>query len=215
MTSGDTDATMAEPSRPQDRGQFEIALICALEKESDAVEALFDGDWRDNGIEYGKTWGDPNSYTTGWIGGHNVVLVHMPTIGKAGAAGVACHLHHSFPGIKLGLVVGICGGAPGIGKNEILLGDVVISPGIVQFDFGRRYPNSFKRKDTLNDNPGRPNTEIRGFLHKIKGKAGRKRLMKCTLTYLQELCEKEGFESSRYPGIGKDKLYEPDYRYKY
>jgi hypothetical protein len=32
ITSTDTDATMAEPSPPQDREQFEIALIFALEK---------------------------------------------------------------------------------------------------------------------------------------------------------------------------------------
>ena len=140
----------------------------------------------------------------------------MPTIGKAGAAGVACSLLYSFSSIKLSLVVGICGGAPtGIDKNEILLGDIVISTGIVQFDYGRRYPNSFKRKDTLNENLGRPNTEIRAFLHKIRGKAGRKRLMECSLTYLQELCQKEGFESSRYPGADKDKLYEPGYHHKH
>lgn len=201
---------------PYHRGEFEIAIICALDIESDAVEALFDGYWRDEGINYGKAQGDRNSYTTGWIGEHNVVLAYMPNIGKAGAAGVGASLFSSFPSVRLGLVVGICGGVPaGTGEEEVLLGDVVISTGVVQFDFGRRYPDDFKRKDTLTDNLGQPNAEIRAFLHKMKGKQGRMRLEKYTSIYVQNLCEKEGFESSQCPGADNDKLYKPNYRHKH
>jgi len=38
---------MAEYRRPQDRKDFEIAIICALPIKSDAVEALFDEFWED------------------------------------------------------------------------------------------------------------------------------------------------------------------------
>src|SRR5256885_16699958 len=101
---------MSRPVQPCDRGDFEIALICALHIESDAVEALFDGYWKDVGVNYGKAKGDVNAYTTGWLCGHNVVLVHMGGIGKVNSATAAAHLLSSFPKIKLGLIVGTCGG---------------------------------------------------------------------------------------------------------
>jgi hypothetical protein len=80
---------MTEPSPPSQRKDFEIAIICALRSEADAVEALFDRFWDDDGKRYGKAPGDPNAYTTGVIGSHNVVLAYMPGIGKGSAASVA------------------------------------------------------------------------------------------------------------------------------
>jgi nucleoside phosphorylase len=70
--------------------------------------------------------------------------------GVDSAAGVAANFRSSFPYIKLVLVVEICGGVPiGInGKEEILLGDVVVSTRLVQFDFGRQYRDKAVRKDT-------------------------------------------------------------------
>lgn len=50
--------------RPRTRDGFEIALICALRIESDAVVALFDEFWQEDEI-YGKAPGDPNAYTSG------------------------------------------------------------------------------------------------------------------------------------------------------
>ncbi|KAG7402588.1 Nephrocystin-3 [Fusarium oxysporum f. sp. rapae] len=129
------------PSRPKDRYDFEIAIICALPLEADAIEALFDHYWDDDGSPFDKEPGDPNAYSTGVIGRHNVVLAHMPGMGKANAAAVAAKCHMSFPSIRLALVVGVCGVVP-FRRNgdEIVLGDVVISDGIVQYDLGRRLP---------------------------------------------------------------------------
>ena len=113
---------------PRDRRSFEIALICALPLEAECVQEVFDKFWEDKGKEYGKASGDPNVYTTGVIGEHNVVLAYMPGRGTTSAAGVAGSLRVSFPNIKLALVVGICGGMPsGTDQEEILLGDVIIS----------------------------------------------------------------------------------------
>jgi nucleoside phosphorylase len=138
------------PSQPRDRGDFEVAIICALQSEADAVEALFDKSWGNDGEMYGKAPGDTNAYTTGMIGLHNVVLAHMPKIGKKSAASVASSFRSSFGGIKLALLVGICGGVPqGNDGEEILLGDVIISDGLIEYDFGRQYPDKFARKDTL------------------------------------------------------------------
>lgn len=104
-------------------------------------------------------------YTTGSIDRHYVVLAHMPGMGKGGAASVAATLQCSFRRIKLALVVRICGEVPiRTDGEEILLGDVIISTGIVQYDFGRQLQDRFIRKDTLEDylrqtqhrNPGFP-----------------------------------------------------------
>jgi nucleoside phosphorylase len=173
------------PPRPTQRKDFEIAIICALRSEADAVEALFDIFW-DDGKSYRKASGDPNAYTTGVIGSHNVVLAYMPGMGKSHAASVASSFRSSFEGIKLALVVGIYGGVPNgtDDEKEILLGDVIISDGLIQYDFGRQLPNTFIRKDTLQDSLGRPNTEIRALLAKLKGHRSRMRLKDNTSHYL-------------------------------
>lgn len=202
--------------RPHRREDFQVALICALRVEFDAVEALFD-DYYEQDFSYSKARGDPNAYTTGRVCSHDVVLAFMPGMGKVNSAGVAAGFRTSFPGIKLGIVVGICGGVP-LGtddEKEVLLGDVIISTALIQVDFGRQYPNKAVRRDTLQDNLGRPNAEIRAFQAKLSGSRGRRILRDKTSRYLEELCEKDGFESSAYPGADSDKLYEPAYRHKH
>ncbi|TGJ79169.1 hypothetical protein E0Z10_g9595 [Xylaria hypoxylon] len=158
------------PSRRRNaRREFEIAIVCALPLEADVVEALFDQHWDNNGPPYDKAPGDPNAYTTGAIGRHSVVLAHMPSMGKANAAAVAANCRASFPNTKLAAVVGICGAVPfGPDGSEIVLGDVIISDGVVQYDIGRRHPDRFVRKDTLSDSLGRPTAEIRALLSKLK-----------------------------------------------
>jgi hypothetical protein len=147
---GQLSATRWSPSQPRDRTDFEIAIICALPLEASAVSALFDKRWDDQ--TYGKAPWDSNTYSTGVIGHHNVVLVHMSNMGKVDAATAAAGLQASFQRIQLALVVGICGGAP-FGNHlseDILLGDVVISKGLVQSDLGRQFPsNRFVRKDSF------------------------------------------------------------------
>ena len=168
------------PRRPATRADFEIAVICALPIEADAVVALFDHRWDDDGPPYDKAAGDPNAYSTGAIDRHNVVLVHMPGMGKASATAVAANCRASFPNIKLALIVGVCGVVPfRPGSSEtagIVLGDVIISDGVVQYDLGRRLPEQFVPKDTLLDILGRPNTEIRALLAKLRGLHGRRTL---------------------------------------
>lgn len=205
---------MAKP--PEDRDDFEIAIICALQLEADAVVALFDRCWEDEGYQYGKAPGDTNAYTTGAVGPHNVVLAHMPGMGKGSAASVASSFRSSFGRIKLALVVGICGGVPILPDGGgIFLGDVIISTGIIQYDFGRKFSDRFVRKNTLEDNLGRPNREIQSFLAKLRGNKSRKSLSNITSDFSRQLCEDEDFPEVWYPGALKDKLYEPSYRHKH
>ena len=204
------------PRRPATRADFQIAVFCALPIEADAVVALFDPRWDDDARPYDKAAGDPNAYSPGAIDRHNVVLVHMPGMGKASAAAVAAHCRASFPNIKLALVVGVCGVVPfrpGSGETaETVLGDVIVSDGVVQYDLGRRLPEQFVPKDTLQDALGRPNTEIRALLAKLKGLHERKMLQDKMAGYMDVLRAKPEL-SAAYPGAAQDKLFEATYRH--
>jgi len=186
-------ARLRDPLAPKHRNEFEIAIICALPLEADAVDALFDKYWPEEVYEYGKAAGDPNAYTTGMIGRHNVVLAHMPSMGKVNAGMVAANCRNSFTNIKLALVVGICGGVPvGNDKEEILLGDVIISEGVIQYDFGRQFSDKFDPKKHVLDVLGRPNTEIRSFISMLKVRRSRMMLRDKMSEHLASLCEKLG-----------------------
>ena len=101
---------------------------------------------------------DPNIYTLGSVGEHNVVIACLPKgeIGNNSAATVATWMISTFPSIKFGLMVGIGGGVP----PKVRLGDVVVStpvgrfPGVVQWDFGKaKGGGSFERTGSLNSPP--------------------------------------------------------------
>ncbi|KAF1730668.1 Regulatory protein AfsR [Beauveria bassiana] len=195
------------------RDDFEIAVICALALEADAVDALFDHCWDEDDAPLDKAPGDSNAYTTGAIGRHNVVLAHMPGMGKVSAAAVANNCRMSFPNIKLALVVGIAGVVPfGPDNEEIILGDVIISDGVIQYDLGRQLPGRFVRKDTLLDTLGRPNVEIRSMMAKLKMRRGRKQLANGMKEYLDAL-RLEPELAAEYPGTAHDILFEATYRH--
>ncbi|KAK2474440.1 hypothetical protein H9L39_14400 [Fusarium oxysporum f. sp. albedinis] len=203
------------PKRPVSRADFPLAIICALSLEVDAIEALFDEYW-DYHI-YSKAPGDPNSYSTGRIGHHNVVLAYMPEAGKANGAAVATNCRVSFPHVKLAIVVGICGvipftPGPWDAHHEIILGDVIVSQSVVQYDLGRQYPGSVEYKDTNEEPLGRPNVEIRSLLSKLNGLRARRAFesdMGCFLSLLQEDLEL----AAQYPEPGTDRLYEATYQH--
>ncbi|KAF5589649.1 gamma-glutamylputrescine oxidoreductase [Fusarium subglutinans] len=208
-------AAIGKPQRPVSRADFPLAIICALSLESDAIEALFDEHWDCH--VYSKAPGDPNSYSTGRIGHHNVVLAYMPEAGKANGASVATHCRVSFPHVKLAIVVGICGvipftTGPRDAHHEIILGDVIVSQSVVQYDLGRQHPGSFEFKNTNEEALGRPNVEVRSLLSKLKGLRARRAFesdMRSFLTLLQQDLEL----AAHYPEPGTDRLYEATYRH--
>jgi nucleoside phosphorylase len=159
---------------------------------------------------------DLNAYSVGMIGHHNVVLVHMPDMEKVAAAMAATDLYSSFRGIQLALVVGICGGAPfGKQSEEILLGDVVISEGLIQYDLGRRFPyNNFMRKDTPRDNLPRAGRKSRAALAMLQTEKGRNSLEDKTLGYLRVLRQILS-DVVTYPGATEDRLFKSTYQHKH
>lgn len=103
---------------------------------------------------------DPNIYTLGRIGKHNVVLACLPAgqTGTNASASVAIYINSTFRAIRFGFIVGIGGGVPRE-SVDIRLGDIVVSQpgkghgGVIQFDFGKSKPNEFERTGFLNSPP--------------------------------------------------------------
>ncbi|KAJ0422732.1 hypothetical protein BJY00DRAFT_310746 [Aspergillus carlsbadensis] len=197
------------------RRDIEIAIICALPLEADAMIALFDQHCEDEGDIYTKAIDDPNAYTTGIIGKHNVVVAHMPGMGKVSAAGVAVGLRMSFPNIRLALVVGICGGVPSGGGGthagrEIYLGDVVISQCLVQYDFGKQYPGAFELKES---SLGAPPIAVQALLRKLETEFHSADLRGDTAFFLEKL--QEVSVRAVYPGAEADRLFRPGYLHQH
>ena len=137
----------------------------------------------------------------------------MPGMGKANAAAVAANCRASFPNIKLAVVVGVCGAVPfGADSDETILGDVIVSDGVVQCDLGRRLPERFVRKDTLLNSLGRPNAEIRSLLAKLKGRRGRK-MLRDTMAGYMDVLKAEPELAAGCPGTAQDRLFEATYRH--
>ncbi|QYT02644.1 PNP_UDP_1 domain-containing protein [Trichoderma simmonsii] len=206
---------MAQVIKPTSRDQFHIAIICALPREADAVNLLFDEFWDDDGDPFGRANGDTNSYSTGLIGKHNVVLAILPGMGTNNAASATASLRSSYSNLKLALLVGICGGMPRIEDEDVFLGDVVVSKAIVQYDFGRQYPGSFEIKNTIEDSLGRANKDIRGLLAVFETERMKDWLITKSAGYLKQLQEaarrKRRRAKYQNPGAIQNKLFLQDY----
>ncbi|KAK5991264.1 Ankyrin repeat domain-containing protein 50 [Cladobotryum mycophilum] len=142
-------------SNPSD---YTVGWICALSTEYVAAQAFLDE--KHEGPERVSP-NDNNDYTLGKIGKHNVVIAVLPDgeYGTSRAASVASDMMHSFPNIRIGLMVGIGGAAPSQ-KHDLRLGDIVVSAprdgkgGVLQYDFGKTIQNqSFQRTGVLNQPP--------------------------------------------------------------
>ncbi|RFU77460.1 hypothetical protein TARUN_4763 [Trichoderma arundinaceum] len=209
---------------PQERDDFDVAIICAIATEYNAVCQIFDEFWDEEGDRYGRAAGDLNTYTTGRIGKHNVVLALLPRIGKSSAAAAAASFRSSYSSVELALLVGICGGVPCVGgyvEDQILLGDVVISKAVVQYDFGKKYPDKFARKDTFEDNLSKAAKNIQSLLKNFETDRGLSLLQNQSAQFLLQLQnagsrgKQRVFTKYRYPGAINDRLFRPEYRHKH
>ncbi|KAI9373906.1 hypothetical protein BJX61DRAFT_355122 [Aspergillus egyptiacus] len=201
--------------RPKTTHDFAIAIICALPLEADAVEALFDETYDRLGRHYSKQPGDANAYVNGRIGRHNVVLCYMSGMGIRSAASVATSLRVSYTGIRLALVVGICGGSPSpsrSGGQDIFLGDVIISDSVIEYDFGRQYPGGFERKTGIKETLGRPDREIRTLLNGLQSDKARKEFQNQLAHYLHALQQAE--PRWHHPQV-EDVLFKASYLHKH
>ncbi|VUC31400.1 unnamed protein product [Clonostachys rosea] len=125
-----------------DPEKYTVGWICANAIEATAAWAFLDE--VHEGLK-SQPVNDDNDYTLGRIGKHNVViaLLSIGSYGTTAAATVARDMLRTFHNLRIGLTVGIGGGAPSR-KNDIRLGDVVVGVpttdgqgGILPFDFGK------------------------------------------------------------------------------
>jgi nucleoside phosphorylase len=124
-----------------DPSSYTVGWICAILTEHVAARQFLDDE---HDAPEHVSQNDNNTYTLGRMGRHNVVIAALPDAeyGIGSAAAVARDMLHSFPNVRIGLMVGIGGGAPSK-KNDIRLGDVIVSSpagghgGVYQYDFGK------------------------------------------------------------------------------
>jgi hypothetical protein len=104
---------------------YTVGCICAISTEDVATQVSLDETHA--GPEY-LAPGDNNDYTLGKIGKHHVVIAVLPNgeYGLSAASNVAKDMLHSYPNVRIGLMVGIGGGAPS-SDHDIRLGDVMVS----------------------------------------------------------------------------------------
>ncbi|RYP47461.1 hypothetical protein DL768_006486 [Monosporascus sp. mg162] len=142
-------------SNPND---YTVGWICAIVTESVAAQSLLDEKYAPP--EH-VARGDNNSYTLGRVGKHKVVIAVLPDgeYGIAAAASVARDMLRTFRNVRIGLMVGIGGGAPSR-RHDIRLGDIVVSAprdgrgGVFQYDFGKTIQNqAFRVTGFLNQPP--------------------------------------------------------------
>ncbi|KAK1989633.1 hypothetical protein LX36DRAFT_500426 [Colletotrichum falcatum] len=192
-------------TRPSRRDEFETAVGCALHLEYDAAALALDGFWDDDGDTYGRAAGDTNTYCIGRIGRHNVVLALLPNMGKISAVSAAASLRSSLTGLRLAVVAGT--------------GDVIISKTVVQYDYGRQHQDRFIRRDTLDDNLGRPNRDIRSLMSTLDTDRRRDGLERGAAQAMDQIREKaaQARRRGRYvrPSASEDRLFKPDYQHQH
>lgn len=158
-----------------DPNNYTIGWICAIEAEYIAAQEFLDDEHEPpNSVSPNDT----NDYTLGTIGKHNVVIAVLPDgeYGLSSAAIVATNMLHSFPNVRIGLMVGIGGGAPSE-RHDIRLGDIVVSAprdgesGVFQYDFGRTIQDqAFQHTRFLNQPPTALRTALTGIRAQYKRK---------------------------------------------
>ncbi|KAF3927237.1 hypothetical protein ABW20_dc0107143 [Dactylellina cionopaga] len=151
-------------SNPED---YTVGWICAICTEYVAAQTLLDEEHEAPEFVSPR---DNNDYTLGRIGKHNVVIAVLPDgeYGTDSAACVARDMLHSFRNIRIGLMVGIGGGAPS-DKHDVRLGDVVVGvvrngAGVLQYDFGKTIQGqSFQHTRFLDQAPTLLRTAVNGI----------------------------------------------------
>lgn len=192
---------------------YAIGWICALPLEMAAAKAMLDKPHP----KLTQPPNDTNLYLLGEICGHNVVIACLPygVYGTTSAATVAAQMMLTFPAIRLGLMVGIGGGAPSK-KADIRLGDVVISrpsdalSGVVHYDFGRVINGgAFERTGSLNKPPEALLAAMAGMeMDRILGASQIPQLLSKMVTQYPSLTQ------STHRGQDEDLLFKAEYEHE-
>lgn len=194
-----------------DPREYTVGWICAITTESVAARAFLDKEHARPGHVDPN---DNNNYVLGQIGSHNIVIAVLPDgeYGTTSAAAVARDMLRTFPNIRIGLMVGIGGGAP-TSAHDIRLGDVVVSSpgggigGVFQYDFGKTIQDQeFRETGFLNQPP----TVLRAAVSALRGTYELKghRLADDAEKALKMIKKRKKYAR---PAPTRDRLYRSDY----
>lgn len=192
-----------------DPEHYTIGWISAISTEDVAAMAFLD---EEHEGPDDVSPNDDNVYILGKIGKHNVVIAALPDgeYGTDSAACVARDMLHSFPNIRIGLMVGIGGGAPSE-KHDIRLGDIVVSAprdgkgGVFQYDFGKKIQDQLLEPTRFLEQPPRALRAAMNGLksrHEFKGSHQLEEAINKVLEKNPHLSEKYGR-----PDPSTDRLY--------
>ncbi|KAB8213051.1 WD domain protein [Aspergillus novoparasiticus] len=186
---------------------YTVGWICALQEEYECACRMLDEELTGPDIEEDR---DDNTYVYGRIAKHYVVIGCLPPgrYGTNSASRVARDMLRTFPKLRFALMVGIGGGVP-TAKNDIRLGDVVVSQprdgygGVVQYDLGKRLPDGrFQRTGQLNAPP----EKLLGVTTEIQRLYNDKKKPDRIAEHIQRMSDMEDYQQ---PMV--DRLYNADY----
>lgn len=162
---------------------------------------------------------DPNVYTLGRMGVHNIAITGLPAENSVATAIAATHMKYAFPAMRVVLLVGIGGGVPSH-NIDMRLGDIVVSypdgiyGGVVQLDRGKTVPTSvggggFKIKGSLNQPPA----QLLNVVNTLKAKHNRLNESDELefMEYLAKTTRDTPRMKAQYPGKDQDQLFEFSY----
>ncbi|KAK6523104.1 hypothetical protein TWF694_006002 [Orbilia ellipsospora] len=194
-----------------DPRNYTVGWICALSTEYVAAQVFLDERHDEGPAEVSPN--DNNVYTLGRIGKHNIVIAALPDgeYGLSSAACVARDMLHSFPNVRIGLMVGIGGGAPST-KHDIRLGDIVVGASrdgkssVFQYDFGKAIQGqAFRPTGFLNQSPPLLRAAVSGLMARYESDGHQ------IETSINSILEKKPRMRRKYAKPTTDRLYRTEF----
>lgn len=198
-----------------DTNSYTIGWICAAGRELVAAQAFLDEKYD---APDDVPVNDNNTYTLGRMGKHKIVIAAMPhqQQGLVSAAIVARDMVRTFPSVRLGLMVGIGGGAPS-SKHDIRLGDIVVSSpgngngGVFQYDYGKTIQGE---KFTVTGHLNQPPLFVLTALAVLQANytANGHTIQKSIDSIIQENPQLQ--EAYKRPSLATDRLYKSNFKHQ-
>jgi nucleoside phosphorylase len=198
-----------ELQSPDSTDSYTVGWICALEEEYECACRMLDEEFP--GPEMMED-NDDNTYVYGRIAKHHVVIGCLPAgrYGTNSAARVARDMVRTFPKLRFALMVGIGGGVPTT-KNDIRLGDVVVSQprdgfgGVIQYDLGKKLQDGrFQKTGQLNAPP----EKLLGVIPEMRRLYNDKKKPDRLAEHLQRMSDMVDYQQPKV-----DRLYKVDYQH--
>ncbi|KPA36793.1 nacht and ankyrin protein [Fusarium langsethiae] len=180
---------------------IEVAVVCALTREYDAMSRF--GQFEEEEME--EITKDYGAYRYGRMDSLHLVLASPSKNGRAAMTVMATFLRSRFRNLKLVILTGICGGIPSaVTGHDLLFGDVVVDPR--RLHAGGQVAGIKIEQDS----GGCSTTWARGLRSAIETDDCLGYFKARIMDFLKQL-QQAAPAKYKYPGAGKDRLYQHDY----